>query len=211
MPKFNIDLDELLAGQEIIRLNLGCGAERRSGYIGIDQFDLPGVDIVANLEEGLSFLPSESVDEIYSKSFLEHVVNFESLMKECWRVLKKNGSMELFVPHFSNPYYYSDYTHKRFFGLYTFEYFSKKQEFFKRKLPSFYTDFYFRTKKIKLIFTSPFFSRKVIKKLGDIVFNLSPGVQEFYEENLCYLFPCYGLQISLEPDKLPENDFDKPV
>ena len=44
-------------------------------------------------------------------------------MREITRVLKKNGKANIFVPHFSNPYYYSDYTHKRFLGLYTFYYF----------------------------------------------------------------------------------------
>src|SRR5215211_3969719 len=93
-------------------LELGCGTTKQQGRIDIDRRQLPGVDIVADLEYGLPFLPENSADAIYSESFLEHIDDFQLLMHEIWRVLKPTGKKHLFVPHFSNPYYYSDYTHR---------------------------------------------------------------------------------------------------
>src|SRR5687768_10988224 len=97
-------------------VELGCGEFKKvPEAIGIDMVSLPGVDIVHNMEEGLSFMPDASVDEISSSHVLEHIVHFEELMREIHRVLKKDGVHKVTVPHFSNTHYYSDYTHKRFF------------------------------------------------------------------------------------------------
>jgi len=130
-----IDLEERLRSGDAIVLELGCGARRREERIGIDKLDLPSVDIVADVEEGLPFLPNDSVDEIHSKSVFEHIRNFEQLMRKMVRVLKPGGQAHIFVPHFSNPYFYSDPTHVRFFGLYTFQYFSVENRQFRRGVP----------------------------------------------------------------------------
>lgn len=200
-PLIKIDLNSRLAGPDAILVELGCGNKAQPNRIGIDRLNLPGVDIVADLEQGLSFLPDNSVDRIYSKSVLEHIDNLEGLMREIWRVLKASGRNELFVPHFSNPYYYSDYTHRRFFGLYSFEYFSKEQKHFHRKVPSFYQDIDFETESMTLQFTSPWKWRKPVKVLAQKIFNLNAWWQEFYEENLCYLVPCHGIHATLRPIK----------
>jgi predicted SAM-dependent methyltransferase len=200
-PIINIDINKLLKSGDPIYIELGCGKNKKKGYIGIDCLPLAGVDIVTDLEKGLPFLPDNSVDIIYSKSLLEHIDNFEILMHEIWRVLKPTGKKILFVPHFSNPFYYSDYTHRRFFGLYSFEYFSKSQSRFKRKVPNFYSDFGFCTESLILEFDSMWFSRRIIKRILKFVFNMNSWTQELYEENFCYLFPCYGIKAILYPDK----------
>src|ERR1039457_934960 len=135
-----IDLQKLLASNQLIELELGCGVRTVPARINIDRIDLPGVDIVCDLEAGLLFIPDSSVDIIYANSFFEHVYNFEGLIREIVRVLKPNGKCVLSVPHFSNPYYYSDYTHKRFFGLYSFYYFVDEKYQLSRKVPSFYVN-----------------------------------------------------------------------
>lgn len=200
-PIFRIDLEKVLNGSSPVLLELGCGQKNVSGRICIDHLDMPHVDIVADLEAGLPFFPDNSVDAVYSKSFLEHITNLDQLMYDIWRILKPGGRKHLFVPHFSNPYYYSDYTHKRFFGLYSFEYFSGSQKRFYRKVPSFYHDYGFVTEKIRLVFTSPWKGRKLFKRFFGTVFNINAGMQEFYEENLCYIIPCYGIQAELRPEK----------
>ena len=113
----NVNIEKILASSEPLVIDLGCGRKKKEGRIAIDKVDLPHVDIVADIEEGLPFLPNNSVNEIHCKSVLEHIDNFEYLMREILRVLKQDGKAHIFVPHFSNPYYYSDYTHKRHFGL----------------------------------------------------------------------------------------------
>ena len=200
-PIFRINLEKTLNSGSPIVLELGCGTKKIPGRIGIDHLDMPQVDIVADLEEGLPFFPDNCVDAVYSDSLLEHINNLDILMRDVWRILKPGVKKYLFVPHFSNPYHYSDYTHKRFFGLYSFEYFSKSQSRFKRKVPNFYNDYNFTTEKIALFFDSPWKSRKIIKRALGILFNLSTWLQEFYEENLCFLMPCYGIKATLIPQK----------
>ena len=192
--------DTLLASSGKICLELGCGTRRIPGRIGIDRLPLPTVDMVADLEEGLP-LSDNCADEIHSKSLLEHISNFEFLMGEIARVLKPGGKAYLYVPHFSNPYYYSDYTHVRFFGLYTFYYFVATEHQMKRKVPDFYSGIRFRVLSQRLIFHSPFKWQRPVKKIWEYIFNITPGVQEFYEANLSYLFPCYALEVVLTPDK----------
>src|SRR5437870_13004861 len=119
-----IDLDSVLASGDPIVVELGCGAKKNPNRIGIDRLDLPGVDIVADLDDGFPYFPDNSVDEIRSRSVFEHVGDLELLIRESLRVLKPGGKSYAFVPHFSNPYYYSDYTHTKSFGLYTFYYFA---------------------------------------------------------------------------------------
>lgn len=196
-----IDLESKIKRGDKIILELGCGPSKKEGRIGIDRLNLPNVDIVTDLENGLFFLPDNSVDEIHSKSFLEHIENFEFLMCEIFRVLKKQGRVYIFVPHFSNPYYYSDYTHRRFFGLYSFDYFVNSQYQLKRKVPNFYTNIRFRVISRRLVFHSPFLGRKLFKKIMNKLFNINSYMQEFYEENLCYIFPCCGIEFILTPDK----------
>jgi len=198
-PKIKINLERVLLNGDKVILELGCGPNKQEGRIGIDRLDLPGVDIVADLNDGFPYLPDHSVDEFHSKSLFEHIEDLGVFMQEIVRVLKPGGKNYLFVPHFSNPYYYSDYTHTRFMGLYTFYYFVSKENQLYRKVPEFYTDVRIRILSQKLIFQSPFRGINFLKKLFGKLVNINHWTQEFYEENLCYLFPCYGMDIVFEP------------
>jgi SAM-dependent methyltransferase len=108
-----VDIQELIQKKTPIVIDIGCGAKKKEGRIGIDRVDAPQVDIVTDIERGLPFFPDQSVDEIHCRSVLEHIHNFDHLLREMMRVLKKDGKAYIFVPHFSNPYYYSDPTHVR--------------------------------------------------------------------------------------------------
>ncbi|MFY9232982.1 MAG: methyltransferase domain-containing protein [Fimbriimonadaceae bacterium] len=199
-PNIKIDLEARLKSGDKVILELGCGKAPQPGRIGIDKMDLAGVDIVADLEQGLPFFPSQSVDEIHSRSLLEHLDNFEGLMRDIVRTLKPGGTCHIFVPHFSNPYYYSDYTHRRFFGLYTFYYFVDQSKQLKRTVPDYYTETRIRILKLRLKFGSPFKIRRISKKLWSALFNSSSWMQEYYEENLCWKVPCYGIEVVFTPD-----------
>jgi ubiquinone/menaquinone biosynthesis C-methylase UbiE len=194
-PILKVDLDALIKSGRPVVLELGCGPNKTPGRIGIDRIDLPGVDIVADIDQGLGFLPDGSVDAIYSESFFEHVNDLEALVREVARVLKPDGYNWLFVPHFSNPHYYSDYTHKSFFGLYTLRYFCGDDDQLRRKVPNFYSDVRIRVVSQRLIFFSSFAVTRFLKKVFQKIINSNTWLQEFYEENLCYLIPCYGMEL----------------
>ncbi|MFA5173389.1 MAG: methyltransferase domain-containing protein [Candidatus Paceibacterota bacterium] len=190
LDKINIK-EKILSGEKII-LEFGGGNSKKAGRINLDILNLPETDIVFNLENGLPFLPDNSIDEIHATSSLEHIANFNFLMEEIYRVLKPNGILFAFVPHFSNPYFYSDPTHQRFFGLYTFSYFSKSHFPYRRKVPKFYNSCNFRIKKQKIIFHS-----KILEK----IFNFRFRLQEIYEKYFSPFVPCYGLELTLEAVK----------
>ncbi len=202
-----LNLEEILSSGRPVVVELGCGDKAQpyaeDGRLGIDRIALPHVDIVTDLEEGLSFLPDRSVDEIRARSLFEHINKFEYLLQEIVRVLKDDGLCRLMVPHFSNPYFYSDPTHVRFFGLYTFFYYCRPELQLRRKVPVFYSDIRIRITSLRLRFRSPFKGRKWWKKGQEKLFNLNSGMQEFYEENLCQLLPCYGISIEFKPDRSP--------
>lgn len=195
---FREGIQEKLNQSGFIKLELGAGENRKvEGAITVDQCDLESIDIVTDLNRGIP-LPDESVDEIHSYHFLEHVDDLAFFMREIHRVLKPGGKKIGTVPHFSNPYFYSDYTHKSFFGLYTFSYFDSEQKLFHRKVPVYYSMRGFEVQDIKIKFTSPFYSRYPVKKLFQAITNLCGFTKEFYEENLCYLFPAYEIEFVLE-------------
>lgn len=194
-PCIRINLEETIKNGKPLILELACGKKKNENRITVDKVDMPNVDIVADIENGLTFLPDNCVDEIHCRSVLEHIQNFEDLMREIVRVLKSSGKAYIFVPHFSNPYYYSDPTHKRLFGLYTFYYFVETEQQLKRKVPEFYTDIRIKIISQQLKFRSVFPILHPFKKLIGWFLNFHPALQAYYEENLCYVFPCHGIEI----------------
>jgi ubiquinone/menaquinone biosynthesis C-methylase UbiE len=187
--------------QKPVMIELGCGPSKQAGYFGIDSLALQGVDLVADLEKGLPFIPDNSVDEIVSSHLLEHIQNFEPLLRDIHRILKPTGVKKVVVPYFSNPYYYSDHTHKRFFGLYTFDYFAKETKM-KRKVPGFYHDFHFEVLHRRLVFKSPHSTvRNLVKQVFNRLFNINGYMQEYYEECFCYIFPCQEVHFTIRPVK----------
>ena len=197
-PTIRIDLDALLSAERII-VELGCGARKKPGRIGVDCVDLPGVDIVADLEAGLPFLPDASVDEIHAEHVFEHLANLEGMMREVCRVLRPGGTCRVRVPHFSNPYAYSDPTHKRTFGLYTFEYFvADDAQELKRKVPCHYTDLRIRILKRRLIFRSPFALTGLWRKLVGRIVNSCGWMQECYEARP-WLIPSHAVEVVFTP------------
>ena len=200
-PVVKVDLDAKIARGERIILELGCGLAKKPDRIGVDHLDLPGVDIVADLNEGLGFLRDNSVDEIHSRSLFEHLTGFNELMPELVRVLKPGGRCYVFVPHFSNPYYYSDPTHVRFFGLYTFFYWVDEKDQLKRTVPCFYSPTRIKICKLKLKFSSPFRISRMFRKLLSAVVNSSSTLQEWYEASMTGIVPVYGIEVVFEPVK----------
>jgi len=196
-----IDKHNLLPGlenMERLAIELGCGQKKISeDVIGIDAINTEAADIIADISQGLSFLPDNSVDIIYSNHVLEHFDDLGFIMGEIYRVLKPGGKTIGQVPHFSNPYYYSDYTHKTTFGLYTFSYFTSEQRF-KRKVPSFYNDCNFKLIRIKLVFYSPFKLINALRKIFTLVFNSSRFMQEYYEGSLSTFIPAHEIAFELE-------------
>jgi len=83
-----------------IRLNLGCGGDKREGYINIDIRKSVEPDLILDLEnEGLPY-NDNSVEEVVAQDFLEHISWKKAvwLLKEIYRVLRPEGILKLRCP-----------------------------------------------------------------------------------------------------------------
>jgi SAM-dependent methyltransferase len=183
-----------------VRVELGCGASKTSPLaVGIDLRELPGVDLVGDAVEVLRSCPSGRVDEIHSEHFLEHLSDPSALLTEAARVLRPGGTLVAVVPHFSNPWFYSDPTHHAFFGLYTLSYWVH-DPLLKRRVPHYGEPLPFDLRDVRLVFKSgpPFYGRHAVKKALTWWVNRSVWTREFYEEVLSPSFPCYEVCFRLE-------------
>ena len=81
-----------------IRLHIGCGQEAIPGWINIDNRELPGVDRVLDVRQGLPF---QNVSAIYAEHFLEHLALEDGLafLRECRRTLAPEGILRLSTPN----------------------------------------------------------------------------------------------------------------
>jgi hypothetical protein len=76
---------------------------------------------------------------------------------------------------------------------------------FKRTVPTYGAEICFRLDEAVLRFKSPrpFYGRFAMKKLLEAAVNVSRATKEFYEENMCYLVPCYEIEYSMT--RLPRH------
>ena len=180
-----------------VELELGCGGKKlKNDSIGIDLIDYDCVDIVGDIFKVLAAFPDETVDKIVAHHFIEHIDNLSDLITEFNRVVKNGGTIEILVPHFSNPFFYSDPTHRNFFGLYTFQYYFNSESIFKRKVPNYNSKLKMEVISVDLFFKSykPNYLRHGFKKLFQLFFNFNTTTKEMYEELFCYIIPCYEVK-----------------
>lgn len=182
-----------------IALELGCGSRRRHpGTIGVDLLDSSCVDIVGDVFEVLDALPDASVKTVFSYHFFEHIQDQERLLAALARVLEPHGLLNIVVPHFSNPYFYSDPTHRAFFGLYSFSYFAN-DHLLERQVPKYGRHLAYDLVSADLVFksTPPRYVRHALKKTAQLAFNSSVWMKELYEEVFSHLIPCHQLSYVL--------------
>lgn len=103
------------------RLDLGCGNNKKDGFIGIDLKNTDA-DIYADLTENLPIKDSV-IDEVYCHSVLEHMPFLQDknehgvihVMKEIHRVCKNGAKVSITVPHWTSKNVWTDPTHYRGF------------------------------------------------------------------------------------------------
>ncbi|RKZ22883.1 hypothetical protein DRQ18_01715 [bacterium] len=99
-----------------MKLDLGCGGNRKEGCLGVDIKKFPGVDVVADLNQKFFPFRDNAFDEIYLHDVLEHLDDILHVLGEVWRVGKNGARVFVRIPHFSSPYAYNDVTHRHVLG-----------------------------------------------------------------------------------------------
>jgi len=85
-------------------VDLGCGIWKAEGAIGIDSDPTVNPDILCDVCNGIP-LPDNSVDELITSHFLEHVPSDKAyyVLSEIWRVCKPEATIRITVPHYGHP------------------------------------------------------------------------------------------------------------
>lgn len=172
------------------KLNLGCGTDIREGFVNLDSKALPGVDVVHDIERFPFPFAEEEFEYILCQDVLEHV-EYIGVLKELHRILKKNGTVEIRVPHFSSVNNFRDPTHKKMFSAFVFEMFVKKALHNR----AYYFDFHFEKTVSKRITFRGNVLYWPVKKLC----NLNDSFLNFFEYSfLSRLFPADNIVVSLK-------------
>ena len=112
-----------------IRLDIGCGSNKRKGFVGLDLRPLPSVDIVCDIEEDPIPLEDNSVSKVYMSHFIEHVSpkRFLWVMSEIHRVCRPGALVDIHAPYGVNPLFVQDPTHAKPINESTFKYFDPRE------------------------------------------------------------------------------------
>lgn len=101
-------------GHDSIKLDLGCGKNKKQGFLGVDIRRFDGVDVVVDLGSKRWPWKDATVAEVNCSHFLEHLTPKERIhvVNEMWRVLKPGGQATCATPHWASTRAYGDLTHK---------------------------------------------------------------------------------------------------
>lgn len=109
-----------------MRLNLGCGHDRRAGWTNVDHPKSPVTkDMAWDFDNDPSFLPDDSVEHSEGSHVLEHLRNPLFFMEELWKITKPEGTALFRLPYGSSDNAWEDPTHVRPYFLNSFGYFSQ--------------------------------------------------------------------------------------
>lgn len=85
-----------------VKIEFGCGeTPTKKDFKTCDVRNLRGIDFVCNAWEIDSLVEHNTVDEIYSRHFLEHLtfIQVDKYLKSCMNILKSNSIFECEVPN----------------------------------------------------------------------------------------------------------------
>lgn len=103
-----------IEAEKLLKLDLGCGPNKREGFIGVDERQFDGkVDVVHDLKKKWPWKDG-SVEEVHCSHFLEHLEGHERVhfFNELHRVLIPKGKATIIVPSWTSERAYGDPTHK---------------------------------------------------------------------------------------------------
>jgi len=104
-------LEEIL---KPVKLDLGCGKNKKEGFTGVDSRAFDGVDTVCNLGAETWPWETDSVDEVHCSHMVEHLKPMERIhfANELHRVLKPQAKAQIITPHYASVRAYGDLTHE---------------------------------------------------------------------------------------------------
>lgn len=191
-PRPNQSAPPPLVGRRV--LDVGCGWNKTPGAIGIDSNPLAHADVIHDL--GVLPYPFENdeFDEVVCRHVAEHVPDVMAFVTELFRITRPGGRIKITTPHYSNPDWPTDPTHRNHFNSYSFNCFVEERQVFE-----FYTEV--RLKPIRTYVSLA----NLWRAFGlELIVNLDqrwPGLRftrKFWEFYLSYIFRGKELQFEFE-------------
>jgi len=165
-------------------LNVGCGRKQLLEAVNADRVFETRPDVVVDFDSVPWPFDDNTFSVVRCFDIMEHLADVVTAMEEIHRVSKPGATVQIAVPHFSSANSFTDPTHRRGFGILSFNYFTGEHEF------SYYTSKRFRRKRSVIVFYQTLFS-KVVRRLA----NRWP---ESYERRWAWMFPAWYLYFELE-------------
>lgn len=109
----------------LLALDMGAAHNKAEGFMGVDQYVHPDVDIVSDVSKGID-LPDNSVGVIRASDFIEHIADKVALFNEFHRLLAHGGMLLTLTPSTDGRGAYQDPTHVAFYNENSFWYFTSK-------------------------------------------------------------------------------------
>jgi predicted SAM-dependent methyltransferase len=116
-----------------IRLDVGCGSQKQSGYVGMDIRKIPGVDIVHDAQKFPYPIPSNCCHTVLLSHLWEHIEPKYriDLVNEIWRIMQPDGQLLISCPYYASFGACQDPTHYTCPNEATFTYFDPKHPMYK--------------------------------------------------------------------------------
>jgi len=198
------------------KIDLGCGARKVRGALGVDNVAIPNVDVVCDLNGGLPF-KDNSIDGVYVYHILEHLDDFLATMNEIWRVCRHGALVYVKVPHAASSFVtWKDPTHRRGLSIATFAYFDST--YFDGAAFYYYSKARFRIERARLNFTLsgrpdydhvvPKLPRRIMNTVFDAVANRDRRFQYFCER---FWGPIVGVEEAELVMRAIKDGSDKPA
>ncbi len=107
------------------RLDVGCGGNKQKGFIGMDKRELPGIDIIHDIEVFPWPLSDNSCTIAVASHVVEHIKPWLMIafMDEVWRVLTPGSDFAISVPYAGSRGFWQDPTHCNGCNEVTWQYF----------------------------------------------------------------------------------------
>ena len=175
-------------------LDVGCGVNKTPGAVGLDNNPRTGADVIHDLGDLPYPFGDNEFDMVVSNHVVEHVPDVIAFITELHRITKPGGRIKLLTPHYTNPDWANDPTHRNHINSYTFNTFMPGRQVF-----DFYTNIHLKPVRTYVSLAG------LWKVLGfEFLVNLDQRVpsmrflRKFWEQYLSYIFRGKELQFEFE-------------
>jgi len=175
-------------------LDVGCGSNKFEGAIGLDNNPKTSADVIHDLGEIPYPFEDSEFDLIVTRHVAEHVPDLMAFVSELYRITRDGGRIRIVTPHYTNPDWATDPTHRNHINSYTFNTFMADRQVF-----DFYTDVRLRPVRTYVSLLG------LWKALGiEFVVNLDQKnyklrfLRKFWEHYLSYIFRGKELHFEFE-------------